>query len=65
MDLTILTDSELDAHRREVQTEQERRQRLASAPLQVADTARRYVEDGGDPADLQAAIAAVETPPAP
>lgn len=56
MDLTTLTDEDLDALRIDVANEQERRQRLASAPEQVAQIAARFTEDGGDTADLVAAI---------
>ena len=52
MDLTTLTDAQLDDHRTAVLAEQERRQRLASIPAQVADLTARYVADGGNPADL-------------
>ncbi|HTW17094.1 MAG TPA: hypothetical protein VMF51_18330 [Nocardioides sp.] len=65
MDLTTLDDDELDEHRRAVQTEQERRRRLADVPVQVADAARRFIEDGGDPAILQAAITDAAAPTEP
>lgn len=53
MDLTTLTDDDLDALRVDVLNEQERRARLASIPVQISDLAARYIADGGDPADLQ------------
>lgn len=56
MDLTTYTDEGLDLLRTEVLNEQERRQRLASAPGQVQAIATRYTEDGGNPADLVAAL---------
>lgn len=56
IDLATLSDEDLDSLRTSVLTEQERRQRIASTPGLVADTARRYIEDGGDKADLIAAI---------
>lgn len=54
-DITSLTDEDLDSLRLAVINEKERRERLASAASQVAAIAVRYVEDGGDPADLIAA----------
>lgn len=56
MDLTTLTDDELDEHRRAVLAEQERRENLARIPEQVADLARTYTAGGGDPDDLRAVI---------
>ena len=53
MDLTTLTDDDLDALRIDVLNEQERRARLALIPAQIAELTARYIEDGGDPADLQ------------
>ncbi|GGA72718.1 hypothetical protein GCM10011490_24380 [Pseudoclavibacter endophyticus] len=55
-DLTALEDDELNALRVDVLCEQERRARLASIPGQVADLARQYAGDGGDPAELAAAL---------
>jgi len=57
MDLANLTNDDLDQLRADVLNEIERRQRLATAPQQVQAIAARYVEDGGNPADLTAAIA--------
>lgn len=56
MDLTTLTDEQLDAHRIDVLTEQERRANLAAIPEQVADLATKYRDGGGNPDDLKAAI---------
>ena len=53
MDLKALSDEDLAAHFTAVVTEQERRQRLALAPAQIA---ARYIEDGGDKADILAVI---------
>ena len=49
MDLTTLSDDDLAAHHIDILTEQERRQRLASIPDQIATLAARYLDDGGDP----------------
>lgn len=51
-----MTDADLDTLRAGVLAETERRQRLAATPGQVADLAARYITDGGDPADLTAAL---------
>lgn len=63
MDLTALTNEELDQHRVDVANEQERRTRLAQVPTQIADMVRRYVEDGGDIAVVQAAVEPVTVEP--
>lgn len=60
IDLTTLTDEELDTARTDILCEQERRQRLASAPEQVRDIAEAYENDGGDPAVLERAISGDE-----
>lgn len=56
MDLTVLTDEDLDAHRLAVLAEQERRANLAAIPAQVSQLAQAYTAAGGDPADLTAAL---------
>ena len=48
MDLTTLTDDQLDAHRRSVLTEQERRAKLEQLPDQLADMARDAAAAGCD-----------------
>lgn len=53
MDILTLTDEELDQARRDVLAEQERRANLARIPAQIADLREKYVEGGGDPADLE------------
>ena len=58
LDLTGAPDAELEQLRADVLNELERRQRLATVPQQVADLAARYVDDGGDPADLTALLPA-------
>lgn len=52
MDLTTLTDDQLDAHRIAVLTEQERRAKLAQLPDQLADLARDAAEAGCDRDEL-------------
>ena len=49
MDLTTLTDEQLDDHRRAVLTEQERRQRLEQLPDQIAGMARDAAAAGCAP----------------
>lgn len=56
MDLTTLSDDELTTHLNEVLHEQERRQRLATAPQQVTQIAQAYIADGGDLATLTDAL---------
>lgn len=56
MDLKTLTDDDLAAHLNAVLAEQERRQRLANAPAQVAALATAFIADGGDRAALVEAI---------
>ena len=60
MDLRTLTDDELEQHRVDVLTEQERRQRLATAPQQVTQIAQSYIADGGDLAALTQAVSNAE-----
>lgn len=52
MDLTTLTDEQLDAHRRAVLLEQERRAKLAQLPDQLAAMARDAAEAGCDRDEL-------------
>ena len=63
-DLTSLSDTELDEQRRAIADETERRQRLALIPAEVARLTAQFHADGGDPADLEAAVT-VEPEPAP
>lgn len=56
MDLKTLTDDELEQHRVDVLTEQERRANLAEIPRQIAQLAQTYAAGGGDRAVLTAAI---------
>lgn len=48
LDLTTLTDEQLDAHRRAVLIEQERRAKLEQLPDQLADMARDAATAGCD-----------------
>ena len=52
MDLKKLSDEELDQLRRDVLTEQERRENLARIPAQIEELKQKYVEGGGNPKDL-------------
>lgn len=52
MDLTKLSDEELDQHRREVAVEQERRENLERIPDQITELKTKYAELGGDVDDL-------------
>ena len=56
MDLKTLTDDELEQHRVDVLTEQERRQRLANAPTQISQIAAAFITDGGDLTTLTDAL---------
>lgn len=52
IDLTSHTDEELSELRSTVGAEQERRERIATIPSQIAALRDRYTADGGNPADL-------------
>lgn len=56
LDLTTLTDEQLDAHRRAVLIEQERRANLAAIPAQIEALAKVYRDGGGDEETLQDAL---------
>lgn len=56
MDLTTLTDDELDALRIDVLKEQERRERVEQLPDQLATLARDAAEAGCDPDALRARV---------
>ena len=62
LDLTTLTDDQLDDHRRAVLTEQERRSKLAQLPDQLADMARDAVAAGCDPETLRYRVDEALTP---
>ena len=59
MDLSTLTDEQLEQHRVDVLTEQERRARLANAPDQISQIATAFIADGGDIATLTDALGEV------
>ena len=52
MNLNDLSDEELATHKREVLIEEERRQARDHIPAQIADLTARFIDAGGDPADL-------------
>ena len=52
MNLTTLTDEELDTLRTDVAIEQERRQAVATIPAQIRELTAKYVDGGGDPGNL-------------
>lgn len=47
MDMRTLSDDDLDAQRRDVQIEQERRANLAAIPEQIGQLAKVYRDGGG------------------
>jgi len=56
MDLTTLTDEQLDTHRRAVLIEQERRANLAAIPDQIKELAEKFRDGGGDEQALTDAL---------
>ena len=52
MNLNELSDDDLAIHKREVLVEEERRQARDQIPAQIADLTARFLEAGGNPADL-------------
>ena len=62
MDLTTLTDEQLDDHRRAVLIEQERRAKLAQLPDQLAAMARDAAEAGCDRDELLERVTDALTP---
>lgn len=57
MNLQTLTYEELAAHAIAVQTEKERRDKLAQIPATISALKDEYVSAGGDQAELETAIA--------
>lgn len=62
MDLRTLTDEELDDLRREVQIEQERREKVAQLPDQLAAMTRDAVAAGCDPDVIRGRVDDALTP---
>ena len=60
MNLTKLTDEQLEAHAETVRQEQARRQNLAQAPETIARLAQQYRDAGGDQAKLETAVSALK-----
>lgn len=58
MELSNMTDEQLEAQRIAVLVEQERRNRIADMPDQLAQLAREYIAAGGDPEVARAAFEA-------
>lgn len=56
IDLTTLTDEDLDALRVQVLTEQERRANLSQIPAAIQELAGKYAEGGGDREELLKAV---------
>lgn len=52
MNLTELSDDDLAQHKRDVLIEEERRQARDQIPAQIADLTARFIDAGGDPAEL-------------
>lgn len=65
MDLTTLTDNDLDQLRRDVLTELERRAKVAQLPDDLAVMARDAVQAGCDPDELLDRLAGALDAPAP
>ena len=56
MDLTTLTDTELDSLRTNVLNEQERRANLATIPVTLATLAAQFISGGGEQATIDEAV---------
>ena len=56
MDLTTLTDEQLDDHRRAVLIEQERRANLEAIPEQIKELAEKFRDGGGEEQALADAL---------
>jgi len=56
MDITTLTDTELDALRVDVLNEQERRANLATIPATLATLAAQFIAGGGEQSAIDAAV---------
>lgn len=62
VDLTALSESDLDRLRLAVLSEQDRRYRQAMVPNQVQQMTKQFVEDGGDVALIEQAVSNATTP---
>lgn len=60
IDLSTLTDEQLDEQRVAILTEQERRQRMSAIPNQIKDLADQYEAGGGSRQELLDAITTEE-----
>ena len=56
IDLTTLTDEQLDEARTAILIEQERRANLAQIPATIQELATKYTEGGGDREELIKAV---------
>lgn len=65
IDLSTLTDEELDEQRVAILTEQERREKMVAIPSQVKDLADQYEAGGGDRQELVDALAPDPEEPVP
>ncbi len=65
MNLTKLTDEQLEAHAETVRQEQARRQNLTQTPETIARLAQQYRDAGGDQAELETAVSALKQDPWP
>lgn len=61
--LATLTDDQLDELRIAAATEQEKRARMRQVPLDIAASAKRFMEDGGNPEEIRAALTDTLTVP--
>lgn len=62
-ELATLTDDQLDELRIAAATEQEKRARMRQVPLDIAASAKRFMEDGGNPEEIRAALTDTLTVP--
>lgn len=62
MNLTELTDEELDQLRVDTLNEQERRANLSAIPQQIKNLTDKYVQGGGDKSDLTDMIESEDLP---
>lgn len=53
IDLTVLSDDEINQLELAVAIEQERRRDLANIPAQMQQLRAKFIDGGGDPSDLE------------